>query len=151
MAVSDKTNTFKFTIQLNAQDKLHQAAAAYLNQKGRRKGQYVVNAILQYEQSEPCSIPPSASLDMETIEAIVRRVLKEQHSKTAAPAQKPTIEPALEVTTSTPILAQSNESNTPTLMLAAQHSEESLDADDIDIDPAGMDAIMEALHAFRQK
>ena len=85
MIVADKTNTFKFTIQLNAQDKLHQAAAAHLNQKGRRKGQYIVNTILQYEQGGSHPYLPTERTETETIEAIVRRVLKEQRPKLVVP------------------------------------------------------------------
>jgi len=77
--VDTKKDKCKFTIQFNNADSHHLQAVEILNAQGRRKAQFITNAILHYINcSEMPSIPQrsSASLDYQTIEAIVNKILQ---------------------------------------------------------------------------
>lgn len=77
-----KKDLYKFTIQFNSGDPQHQQTAEILNQQGRRKAQFLVNAVLHYLHcSETPDIPQPASVDVGTIETIVRRIMEEQTSR----------------------------------------------------------------------
>lgn len=78
-----KKDLYKFTIQFNSGDPQHQQTAEILNQQGRRKAQFLVNAVLHYLHcSETPNIPQPAPIDTGAIEAIVRRIMmKEQTEK----------------------------------------------------------------------
>lgn len=70
----------KFTIQFNAADPAHQQIIKVLNQQGRKKAQFLVNAIQHYIHCpETPEIPQSYSPDMNMIEAIVLRILNERN------------------------------------------------------------------------
>ena len=74
-----KKDLYKFTIQFSEGDPLHQQTAAILNQQGRRKAQFLVNAVMHYLHcKETPDIPQSALVDVDAIEAIVRRIIKEK-------------------------------------------------------------------------
>ena len=74
----------KFTIQFSNADAHHLQTVEILNAQGRRKAQFITNAVLHYIN---CSETPSilqhysASLDYQTIEAIVNKILQSK-SKT---------------------------------------------------------------------
>lgn len=77
-----KKDLYKFTIQFNSGDPQHQQTAEILNQQGRRKAQFLVNAILHYLHcSETPDIPQPTPIDMSTIETIVRRIMGEQSTR----------------------------------------------------------------------
>lgn len=79
-----KKDKCKFTIQFSNADAHHLQAVEILNAQGRRKAQFITNAILHYINcSETPSSPQrsSASLDYQTIEAIVNKILQSK-SKT---------------------------------------------------------------------
>ena len=60
---------------------MHQQVVDMLNQQGRRKAQFVVNAIQHYLHcSETPNIPQPAPVDTVAIETIVRRIMEEQSS-----------------------------------------------------------------------
>lgn len=72
-----KKDIYKFTIQFNSGDPQHQQTAEILNQQGRRKAQFLVNAVLHYLYcSETPNIPQPAP-----IEAIVRRIMMEEQAE----------------------------------------------------------------------
>ena len=74
-----KKDPNKFTILFNGADPLHQQVVDMLNQQGRRKAQFVVNAVQHYLHcSETPDIPQSAPADTVAIETIVRRIMEEQ-------------------------------------------------------------------------
>lgn len=74
-----KKALYKFTIQFNSGDPQHQQTAEILNQQGRRKAQFLVNAVLHYLHcSETPDIPQPAPVDVGAIETIVRRIMEEQ-------------------------------------------------------------------------
>lgn len=74
-----KKDLYKFTIQFNSGDPQHQQTAEILNQQGRRKAQFLVNAVLHYLHcSETPDIPQPAPVDTVAIEKIVRRIMEEQ-------------------------------------------------------------------------
>lgn len=78
----EKKDLYKFTIQFNSGDPQHQQTAEILNQQGRRKAQFLVNAILHYLHcSETPDIPQPTPIDMSTIETIVRRIMGEQSTR----------------------------------------------------------------------
>jgi len=67
----------RFNIQLNLKDPDHLQVAGLLNSQGHRgKAQYIVNAVLHYENCEEAKKDQrSARIDEKTIEAVVNRVL----------------------------------------------------------------------------
>ena len=80
-----KKDLYKFTIQFSEGDPLHQQTAAILNQQGRRKAQFLVNAVMHYLHcSETPDIPQPAPIDVDAIEAIVRRIMEEAKKKPLA-------------------------------------------------------------------
>ena len=82
--MAEKKDLFKFTIQFNPGDPAHRQTADLLNQQGRRKAQFLVNAVLHYIHcKETPDIPQTAPMDMELIEAVVRRIMKEQKAVTS--------------------------------------------------------------------
>ena len=77
----EKKDLGKFTIGLNENDPAHQQVIELLNRQGRRKGQFIVNAVLHYIHcAETPDIPQAAPLavDKRMIEEVVLRILKEQ-------------------------------------------------------------------------
>ena len=78
----------KFTIQFNPADPQHAQTIAILNQQGRRKAQFITNAVMHYLNcSNTPEIPQAAPIDAAVIESIVRRIMEEQ-SQTLAPSEK---------------------------------------------------------------
>lgn len=69
----------KFTIQFSRTDPTHLQVAEILNRQGRRsKAQYLVNAILHYENcGETPNIQLPEGFDEKIIESVVIRVLRE--------------------------------------------------------------------------
>ena len=125
----------RFTIQFSRTDPAHLQVAGILNRQGRRsKAQYLVNAVLHYENimsTSPTAPSPSA-LDVEMIEAVVRRLLSD-----TSPVVK-----AKTTHSSRSRKTVSNASGTEDL-----NYDYALDA----IGQKGIDAITGALGAFRQK
>lgn len=77
-----KKDIYKFTIQFNSGDPQHQQTAEILNQQGRRKAQFLVNAVLHYLHcSETPDIPQPAPIDTDAIETIVRRIMMEEQTE----------------------------------------------------------------------
>lgn len=84
-----KKDIYKFTIQFNSGDPQHQQTAEILNQQGRRKAQFLVNAVLHYLHcSETPDIPQPAPIDTDAIETIVRRIMEEQSERNASAETK---------------------------------------------------------------
>jgi hypothetical protein len=101
-AVEDKIVGTRFTIQFSRTDPAHLQVAEILNRQGRRsKAQYIVNAVLCYENGGKSSkAQRSAVLDEKVIEAVVYRILRDRDEhdigKPAADAssrRKPQIPP----------------------------------------------------------
>lgn len=89
--MAEKKEQFKFTIQFNAADPAHQQTAAVLNQQGRRKAQFIVNAIQHYIHcKETPTIPQAAPVDTGALEAIIRKILVERSAPQAA-LEKPSV------------------------------------------------------------
>jgi hypothetical protein len=90
--VDAKKDKCKFTIQFNSADAHHLQIVELLNAQGRRKAQFIANAVLHYVN---CSVIPSttqlpaASLDYHTIEAIVNKILQEKSMKDAVSETEP--------------------------------------------------------------
>ena len=74
--MGEKKDSFRFTVQFNAGDPSHQQVAAILNEQGRRKAQFLVNAVTHYmncpETPEAAAAPP---LDRQEVERLVREIL----------------------------------------------------------------------------
>lgn len=74
--MGEKRDSFRFTVQFNAGDPSHQQVAAILNEQGRRKAQFLVNAVTHYmncpETPEAAAPPP---LDRQEVERLVREIL----------------------------------------------------------------------------
>ena len=82
-----KKDPYKFTIQFNGADPQHQQIADMLNLQGRRKAQFVVNAVQHYMHcSETPDIPQPTPIDTIAIETIVRRIM-EEHSGRQIPTE----------------------------------------------------------------
>lgn len=81
-----KKDPYKFTIQFNGGDPSHQQIAEMLNQQGRRKAQFLVNAVMHYIHcSETPNIPELVLSDTDMIEKVVRRILEEQGERNNMP------------------------------------------------------------------
>lgn len=76
--MAQKNNPMRFTVQFSPGDPCHQQTVDILNQQGRRKAQFIVNAVMHYINcSEIPDIKPGA-IDTALIEGVVRRLLAEQ-------------------------------------------------------------------------
>ena len=76
----EKKEQNKFTIQFSLADPAHRQVIGILNQQGRRKAQFLVNAVQHYLHCpETPDIPQAASLDLHVVEDIVRRIMQEQY------------------------------------------------------------------------
>lgn len=84
--MGEKKDAFRFTVQFNAGDPSHQQVAAILNKQGRRKAQFLVNAVIHYincpESPEAASAP---KIDRQTVEQLVREILSNMQPE-AVPA-----------------------------------------------------------------
>ena len=95
--MADKIVDTRFTIQFSKTDPTHLHVAEILNRQGRRsKAQYIVNAVLHYEN---CDAMPDAQrparLDEKAIEAVVNRILRDRADAAAdAPVVSVPIDPA---------------------------------------------------------
>lgn len=74
--MGEKKDAFRFTVQFNAGDPSHQQVAAILNEQGRRKAQFLVNAVIHYincpESPEAVAAP---KIDRQAVEQLVREIL----------------------------------------------------------------------------
>lgn len=90
-----KKDKCKFTIQFSSADAHHLQAVDILNAQGRRKAQFIANAILHYINcSETPGIPQQAPvpLDYGAIEAIVYKILQAKDKNVQAPEpERPTV------------------------------------------------------------
>lgn len=78
--MGEKKDSFRFTVQFNAGDPSHQQVAAILNEQGRRKAQFLVNAVTHYMNCP--EIPEAAAaprIDRQTVEQLVREILSNMH------------------------------------------------------------------------
>lgn len=77
--MAQKKDPGKFTVQFSLSDPNHKQTADILNRQGRRKAQFLVNAVMHYLHCpETPDIPQAASVDTALIEDVVRRILEEQ-------------------------------------------------------------------------
>ena len=84
-----KKDPNKFTILFNGADPQHMQVVDILNQQGRRKAQFVVNAVQHYLHcSETPDIPQPAPVDTSAIETIVRRIMEEHTGRQTPPEVK---------------------------------------------------------------
>lgn len=89
ISMAEKRDRYKFTIQFSPADPAHQQTVDILNQQGRRKAQFLVNAVMHYLHcSETPEIPQATPINAEAIEIIVRRILQEKSA--SAPASQDT-------------------------------------------------------------
>ena len=78
----EKKDPYKFTLRFNPSDPTHQQMTVLLNRQGRRKAQFLVNAVMHYIHcSQTPDIPQEPPVDTALIETIVRKVLKEQSER----------------------------------------------------------------------
>lgn len=81
--MGEKKDAFRFTVQFNAGDPSHQRVAAILNEQGRRKAQFLVNAVIHYincpESPEAAAAP---KIDRQTVEQLVREILSNMQPET---------------------------------------------------------------------
>lgn len=84
--MAEKKVSCKFTIQFNPADPTHHQTVDVLNQQGRRKAQFLVNAVMHYIHCpETPEIPQTAPINTDAIENIVRRILHEKSTSEPAP------------------------------------------------------------------
>lgn len=87
--MAEKKSLYRFTIGFNPGDPAHRQVAELLNQQGRRKAQFLVNAILHYIHCpETPDLPEPAEqvtgMSQADTEALVVRILEERgYLKTA--------------------------------------------------------------------
>ena len=75
-----KKDEYRFTIQFSPTDSRHRPVVEILNRQGRRKAQYLVNAVLCYENGpEAATSNQSSSVNYQMIEAIVNQILTERN------------------------------------------------------------------------
>lgn len=84
--MGEKKDAFRFTVQFNAGDPSHQQVATILNEQGRRKAQFLVNAVIHYincpESPEAAAAP---KIDRQAVEQLVREILSNMQPE-AVPA-----------------------------------------------------------------
>ena len=86
--MAEKKDNAKFTVQFNPADPLHQQTIDMLNRQGRRKAQFIANAVVHYIHcKETPDIPQAAPINTDAIEAVVKRIL-EQRAEKGAPIPK---------------------------------------------------------------
>lgn len=78
----------KFTIQFNPADPQHAQTIDILNQQGRRKAQFITNAVMHYLHcTNAPNIPQTVPIDTAVIETIVRRIMEEQGKSLSIPKE----------------------------------------------------------------
>lgn len=128
MSMAEKKEPGKFTIGFNSQDPQHRIVIDLINRQGRRKAQFIVNAVLHYIHCpETPDIPQPAPVDSKMIEEVVLRILSRQAA--AGPIPEPDPKPAKRQTAS-----------------------ESVHVDDMEelLGEEGMSTIVNTLAAFRR-
>ena len=132
--MSDKMVETRFTIQFSRTDPSHLQVAEILNRQGRRsKAQYIVNAVLHYENCAGLpGIQRSTELDVKAIEAVVNRLLEDRERNHAVK----TVNPSADRRPKTP-LPKTEEIN----------FDEALEA----LGEDGFNAVAGALDLFRRK
>lgn len=90
--MAEKKERCKFTIQFSPADPTHQQTVDILNQQGRRKAQFIVNAVMHYLHCpETPEIPQAAPINTDAIEVVVRRILQEQNASVSNTHEEPKI------------------------------------------------------------
>lgn len=89
--MAEKKDPSKFTIGFNRQDPQHRIVIDLINQQGRRKAQFIVNAVLHYIHcTETPDIPQPVPVDSKMIEEIVLRILQQRTAAGPTPEPKQT-------------------------------------------------------------
>ncbi len=91
-----KKNAFVTTIGFNKNDPAHVQVAEFLNSMERGKAQYIVNAVLAYQNGAQAGDMPYAGqvVDYERIRQFVLQVIRE-HERQEAPRNETAGEPAV--------------------------------------------------------
>lgn len=76
--IGAKKDEYRFTLQFTSTDPRHLQVAEILNRQGRRKAQYLVNAVLCFENGAATDEIQQPTPDYHMIEAIVNRILAEK-------------------------------------------------------------------------
>ena len=76
----EKKNPYVTTIGFNRKDPNHRKVAEFLNEMGRGKAQYIVNAMLAYQKEGDQSITEKG-INYESIRKIVKELIAENRSK----------------------------------------------------------------------
>lgn len=89
--MGEKKEQCRFTLQFCATDPRHQKVVKILNQQGRRKAQYLVDAVLNYENGMVRNFSGEQKpTDYGTLETIVNQILGEKLGTLHRP-EKPVI------------------------------------------------------------
>jgi hypothetical protein len=133
--MGDKIVDTRFTLQFSRTDPTHLQVAEILNRQGRRsKAQYIVNAVLHYENcNETPNMQRSAGFDEKIIEAVVYRILRDQ-------AEDNVDKPAAAVTTS-------RQAKKPVRAAEDISYDEAVEA----LGEEGLNAVAGAMDMFRKK
>ena len=109
--MAEKKSLYRFTIGFNPGDPSHRQVAELLTQQGRRKAQFLVNAILHYIHCPetpdlPEPVEPLTGMGQADMEALVVRILEErgylnternsENSKTAHDMPEPSFDGTLD-------------------------------------------------------
>ena len=131
--MSDKIIDTRFTIQFSRTDPSHLQVAEILNRQGRRsKAQYIVNAVLHFENcSETPHIPRTAEFDVKVIEAVVNRILQDREENNTVKTAK----------------APDNQAKKPAPFAEEISFDDALEA----LGPEGFNAVAGTLEMFRNK
>jgi len=79
-------NDYRFSIVLNPGDPMHMTAINVLKAKGRRKSQFIVNAVVHYIMSDAAA-SKTVIPDEETIRSICRDIVDEMLDNSTIPVQ----------------------------------------------------------------
>ena len=92
----EKKNAFVTTIGFNKNDPAHVQVAEFLNRMERGKAQYIVNAVLAYQNGGAAAgiSAGQAAVDYEKIRQFVLQVIRE-HERQEAPRNETAGEPAV--------------------------------------------------------
>lgn len=87
MGMRERKQPGRFTVQFNMEDPQQRQAAEELYRQGRRKAQFLTNAVMLYTQNLCSAAVPG--IDMETLKRVVQEILQNSTQLSSAMPDTP--------------------------------------------------------------